>query len=675
VKPPPEGATTTEAEARAPRGETAPGPPPRRRRWLRRTIVLAVAGMFVLALASVIPALAMKSDLERGKAELTQGERLLLAGNVDAAASAFGRAQAAFDSARTEPGSFLLRVDGWVPLLGRTPDALRSLTRIGGEISSAGAAVANRVADLPGGLEALGPKDGRLPIETLSSLAPVMDRARADLARAQGEAARLPDSWVLGPVAEARDLLRQKLERAVPLIRAADALVHQLPAFAGLDGPVRYFVAPQNLAEARGTGGLIGNYSILTIDRGRFSFGDFSSVSVLPNLPASEAPAATPLYDAFGGGGFWLNLNMTPDAPSAASMIESLYQRVEGTRLDGTVFVDLQALAAMLEVTGPVHIKEFDATISAENVVQFVATAKYLDLPWEVTGVRRETLGPRLVAEAVLGRFFSLANGQGAIRTLVSAAANGHILLHSAHKEVQAAFREAGVAGGFVPPAGSDLFGVITDNAAANKVDYYMQRDMRYAVTLGPNGTGTARADVTFRNLAPKTSQASYSLGPNAGTGLDPGENRSWTAFYCPASCRLTGATENGSPLELPYYQDLGLSMHARFLQVKAGQAERVGLSLQLGKAWTGDVASGTYELRLQGQPSVRAITATAVIEAPPGMRITWTSVPMRIDGSRATWHGVLLPNQDLTVRFGKPALLGAWSRFWHALGRPAVRI
>jgi hypothetical protein len=56
-------------------------------------------------------------------------------------------------------------------------------------------------------------------------------------------------------------------------------------------------------------------------------------------------------------------------------------------------------------------------------------------------------------------------------------------------------------------------------------------------------------------------------------------------------------------------------------------------------------------------------------------MRITWTSVPMRIDGSRATWHGVLLPNQDLTVRFGKPALLGAWSRFWHALGRPAVRI
>ena len=645
-----------------------------RRRRARRWAILAAGAILLLSGLSVIAALAMRGDLERGRDELTTAEQLLLDGKVGDAAAAFDRARAAFDSAEGTPGVFLLRAGGWVPVLGRTPDALLALTDIGRDLSIAAGSVSHEVAELPGGLSALGPGDGSLPIETLSALAPALETARATIDRIDAEARALPGSWVLGPVSDARTLVQDKLARAVPLVHAADALVHQLPAFAGANGPVRYFVAPQNLSESRGTGGLIGNYAVLTMDHGKFSLGDFSSIDSLRNLSASEAPASNPLYDAFGGGGFWLNINMTPDVPTAASMIESLYERTRGERLDGTLFVDLHAMAGMLDVTGPVRIKQLHATITADNVVEFVASAQYRNLPWNYGGLGRQTFGPRLVADALLGTFFRQASGEEALRALVEAASNGHILLHSAHPEVQAALAEAGVTGSFAPPAGGgDFFGVVTNNAAANKVDYYVHRTIRYEVSLGRDLAGTARARVSFENDAP-LGKPSYALGPNGGTGLAPGEDQSWISFYCPATCTLSSASANGSPVDLARYRDLGMSMYSAFLRVAPQGRLDVDLALNLPAAWTGNVAGGTYHLRIPAQPTVDPISGTVVIHAPPGMGIGWTSVPMQVDGATATWTGTLQAGQEIEAHFAKPALLGAWSRVVRFVSRPAIR-
>jgi hypothetical protein len=328
-----------------------------------------------------------------------------------------------------------------------------------------------------------------------------------------------------------------------------------------------------------------------------------------------------------------------------------------------------------LKVTGPVRIKALRATVTAHNLVEFVAHAQYLNIPWNYMGIRRQTLGPRLVAEALLGTFFREASGEESLRALVEAAAGGHILLHSAHPEVQAALAEAGVSGSFSPPpGGGDFFGVVTNNAAANKVDYYMRRTVRYEVSLGRDHAEAARARVSFENGA-RAGPPSYALGPNGGTGLAPGENQSWTSFYCPAGCRIVSATANGRSLDLPQYRDLGMSMYGRFLRVEPQGRVDVDLALDRPGAWAGDVAGGTYRLRIPGQPTIDPIAGTVIVHAPPGMNVGWTSLPMEVDGPTASWTGTLQPGQEFEVRFAKPAVLGAWSRLVHFLSRPAVRL
>ncbi|MGH2556677.1 MAG: DUF4012 domain-containing protein, partial [Actinomycetota bacterium] len=638
--------------------------PNRRRRAIIAAALLVLVGLGVATAVSVATALSIRRHLEQGRSLLTTAQSALLAGDADRAETDFVRARQVFREAEGERGALLLRIGGLVPFLGRTPDALISLNRIGDKIAGAGADVARGIGRLPEGLSSLGLHEGGIPLDALRTLAPSVRRALGALDTAAEEAAELPDSWVISQVAEAGDLVRERLAQAVPLARSADALLSSLPRFAGQGREARYFVAAQNSAELRGTGGLIGNYAILTLQDGRMSLSPFSDVQTLPNLPVDRAPTPSrefaELYGPFGGGGFWLNLNMTPDAPTAATVIEQLYEEVKGEQLDGTIFFDLQGLADLLGATGPVEVKRLEYTFTPDNIVEYVATAGYLKS--RVRNPFKE--GPRLVAQAVWTAFLSATDPEKALRALVEAAAHGHLILHGADPQLQTAFRLAGVAGDFGARSG-DFFGVAHSNAAANKVDFFLRQELTYDVRLEPDGRARAEAAATIINEAPVGAPAGYVFGPYEGLRVDgrtlePGEDRTWTQFYCAAGCGLVRATEDGADTILESHRERGHAVYAGFIEVKPSQRRRVALSLTLPTAWEGDAASGSYRVRVQGQ-STLATRANVTIRAPEGMAIAWTSVPMSVQGGVATWQGPLEGTRDFEVRFQR----GFFGRVW----------
>jgi hypothetical protein len=666
--------------------------PGTRTRWRSRPRVRRLAwwggGLALAALigaASLAAANEVRRDLNAGRGRLVQAERSLLAGDIDAATRDFTLARRDFARAEHHPANLLLKAEAIVPFAGRTPGAVLSLASIGQELAGDGVQLSRAVAALPQGLSSLGPVNGRIPIETLQSLGPVMHRTLASLVALQRRADRLPDSFVLGQVAQARELVRAKLDQAVPLARSADALLASLPTFAGVDHPRHYFLAAQNTAELRGTGGLIGNYAILTLDDGRMSLGPFRDTGLLRNLPASKAPSPSAdfedLYGPFGGAGFWLNVNMTPDAPTAATMIERLYQQVEGTPVDGAIFFDLQGLSDLLRTTGPVRVPALHTTLTSSSVVPFVSTAAYLE--GDVPNAFQE--GPRLVAEAVWNRFLAVGDAKATLEALVRSASAGHLMLHATDPSLERAFRLAGVAGAFGPDASAtgaadrDFFALVLSNAAGNKVDAYLQQDVRYEVVLDPNGGSSATATVKLTNGAPAGSAPSYALGPYPGLTVDgralaPGEDRSWAQFYCAGGCDLTGSTQDGKDVGLEAHRELGLPVFASFLDVSPRSSTELRLGLHRQKGWDGDATGGVYRLRLQGQATIRPTTVTLEIHAPPGMQIVWTNVPMTVRGGVATWRGTLGTARDFEVRFHRPFVSRVWTRIRLFLDQPAIR-
>lgn len=656
-------------EEGAPGTSRPPGRRPGRLRWVVLGVLLAVA---VVGGLSALEALRVGGRLREGERALRAGREALAEGAFGPAARSFGRATEAFAAARQ--GAFLLR--GWaaVPLAGRTPEGLLVLAETGERAARAAAELAGAVADLPGGLASVAPREGRIPVRALDGLRAPVARASALLAEARRAADRLATGWVPSPLAEASRTAQQALRELEPRVRGLAMLLRSLPALAGTDGPRRYFVGGQNSAELRGTGGLIGNYGVLTVDRGRFRVGEFRSALELPVLPPEEAPGPSEdfaaLYGGFGGGGFWPNINMTPDVPTAAGLIEALYRRVTGQRLDGTVLVDLQGTALLLEATGPVRVPELGVTLSAQDFVPFVARARYLRPGWRAHPTEA------LIAEAIWRRFLEGTEPQATLRALVRAALEGHLVVHSAHPQLQEALRLLGVAGE-VEPGGGDFVGVVLNNAAGNKVDYYLRQTLRYDVSLEPGGLASVTLRVRLWNGAPRGAAPSYALGPHPnvrvdGRPLEPGEDRLFLTVYCPRLCSFRSATVDGRPLEVGGYRELGLTVLASWVSIEPQRTAEVVFRYRVGEVWEEGSTDGRYRLRLHVQPQ---LPTTAEVRVVLPLRMEAADVPDGAATARGavTWRGPLGGTHDLDVPFHRPLIERLWRGLLEFLSRPVV--
>jgi hypothetical protein len=139
----------------------------RSRRKRRRMAVVAATAVVAVAWIglSILPALDARDSLIEGRDRLAEASSRLLSGDANGALHAFQEAHRAFKEAAGHASNPILRLDGLVPLAGRTADAARDLASIGELTASAGERIASALAQLPGGVSSLAPVGGRLPLE------------------------------------------------------------------------------------------------------------------------------------------------------------------------------------------------------------------------------------------------------------------------------------------------------------------------------------------------------------------------------------------------------------------------------------------------------------------------------------------------------------------------------
>jgi hypothetical protein len=646
--------------------EPADGPPlPRTRR--RRAIGIAL-GLVALALAACAVSAALTyGHLTRGRGSLSAGRSDLVAGDAASALREFAAAEAEFRAAQDAAGAPWLRAAGLMPVAGRTPDAIAAIADAGLSTARAGTAVADAVAALPDGLASLAPAGGQVPVERIDALAGPVSEAEVLTGEAlrtlEGSAGHL----VLAPVADARaealDTLRGLHEQLV----AGTSVLEGLPAFLGADGPRTYFFGAINPAEIRGGGGLLGAYSLLTVEDGRFRFGRFSPTQQLPRLDVAEVPGATPGYaENYAhyreGDGFWLNANMTPDFPSFAATMAEAYETATGQHVDGVITADPFALQALLAATGPTLIPGLDVRVSADDVVAFVTNEAYREL--RDPRQRKQVLGA--VAASVVDRFLARPDpGLFALKNLAATASAGHIQLWSADPGLETGLGATGVGGAFDPPAG-DLLAVVQNNASATKLDFFQQRTVAYDVRLGDDGTATADLAVDLENAAPTSGYPPYVIGPYPGVTSQAGENIAILQVYCGSGCGVERATVDGEAIDTGLHEELGHPYLATYQRIAPGAISELRERLSLPEAWQGNSSGGTYRLHVAAQPSINHDRVRVNVVLPPGMQATEASPEFDLEGDRAVYEGVPGADLDLWVRFrpGLPA------RLWRDLTR-----
>ena len=610
------------------------------------------------------------ASLLRGRDALAAGRADLVAGDAAGADREFAAAQAAFDAAGSTARAPWLRAVGLVPFVGRTPDTVDAMADAGLQTARAGSEIAGAVAALPDGLASLAPAGGAVPIERIAALSAPLSRAEALTASALATLERTSDHLVSAPVADARAEALEVLTALHGQLAAGTDILEGLPGFLGAEGPKTYLFGALNPAESRGGGGLLGAYSLLTVEDGRFRFGSFTPTQQLPLLDVEEIPGATADYAANyahyrEGGGFWLNANMTPDFPSFAATLAEAYREATGDAVDGVLTADPFALRALLTATGPTLIPGLDIRVSADDVVPFVTNEAYRRLrdPRE----RKEVLGA--VAASVVDRFLARPDPTVfALKSLTAAAAEGHIQLWSADGGLQEGLAASGVGGAFDPPAG-DLLAVVQNNASATKLDFYQRRTIGYRVRLGDEGTAEADLEVALANESPTSGYPRYVIGPAPGVTSTAGENIAILQVYCGEGCGVQAAEVDGEELDTGLHEELGHRYLATYQRIAPGATSTLRERLLLPQAWEGSSSGGIYRLHVATQAMINADDLRVEITLPPGMQATEMSPELRLEGDLAVYRGSPTADLDLWVRF-RPALpLRIWRDVTRFLG------
>jgi Protein of unknown function (DUF4012) len=652
-------------------------PPVRRRRArivLRALVVGVLAFLFLMALA-LIPALGARGHLAAGERAMEEGQDELVEGDIATAAERFRAARTSFSNASGDAGSPLLLPLSWTPVLGRSGDVLESMARAGVDLADAAIVVTDALRGLPGGLDGLAPRRGRFPLEAVEELGPALRRAAGLAEAALRDIGGTAPSLLLPPVAEARRDVTSRVVRTQRLLRTAFLIADGLPGLLGADGERRYFFGAQNPAELRGTGGIMGAYSILSIDRGTPRFASFRPIQSLPDLEPDDVEAPSEdyrrNYDVFGGAGFWLNSNMTPHYPWAAEALLASYEAATGTVLDGAIVADPFALKAMLQITGPVDGPGDVPTIRAENVVAYTTNGAYRQ--FEDPERRKRVLGD--VARAVFVRFLAEPGGSlESLRLLAKAASEGHILVYSTDPLMQEGLAATGSGGAFGARHG-DFIAVVENNGAANKLDFYTERETEYRVELGPDGAARSELLVQMRNEAPDSGQPRYVLGPRPGISA-AGEIRPILRLYCGRACDVTSGRLDETPID-PLHG--GIELGHPFLQeqlgVRSGESGSLGATFRTEAGWEGNDSGGTYRLTLLTQTTIRRPRLRVEVAVPDGMSVVEATARMEVSGSRAVWEGVPPKRLVLEVRFRPPTLVRYWRNVVRLLDRPVVRV
>ncbi len=136
----------------------------------------------------------------------------------------------------------------------------------------------------------------------------------------------------------------------------------------GFDRPKEYLILLQNNMEIRPTGGFIGSYARIRVEKGSVSLEKIEDIYTPDGQLDGHVDPPWPIQAAFGQGWYKLrDSNWDPDFPTSAKTIQWFFEHGKEPKVDGLIGVNLTLLKDLLKLTGPIFLVDEPERITYEN--------------------------------------------------------------------------------------------------------------------------------------------------------------------------------------------------------------------------------------------------------------------------------------------------------------------
>lgn len=284
-----------------------------------------------------------------------------------------------------------------------------------------------------------------------------------------------------------------------------EPLLDILPQLMGMTEPRTYLFLFLNNTELRPSGGFIGSYAVVQIDRGTIELVTLEGSEQLDRrTPADWAPIPPlPISEHLGVSQWYFrDANWDPDFRASAERVLTFYTKEGGILADDidiVAAIDTEVLTTLLRILGPVEAA--GKTFTADNVIELLQyDTSYgfneRDIPFED---RKQILDALFIDIKKKLPASVLSNYSEYIAAANQLIKEQHVQLYSRDAEEQHVFEARDIAGR-IQTVSHDYVLWVDANLAALKTDHAIDRSLSYTVTPRDDGRLIATAAMTYQH-------------------------------------------------------------------------------------------------------------------------------------------------------------------------------
>jgi hypothetical protein len=557
------------------------------------------------------------------------------------------------------PLLFLGRYFGWLPVIGGDIEAAPHLLQIAIDASGAAGMALESLEALPDLRATDVPREnlGQSLLETLVAGRPTLEQAQAKLERVAEERHKIEASRLSPRLARQVESLDSYLLALNAAVRGALLA----PELLGASQLRTYLLLTQNNHELRATGGFVSGAGLVSVYKGRIIGLTFKDSYAIDDLSRPHPPPPEPLRRYMGAGLLvFRDANWSPDFPTTARVVESIYQVDQGVALDGVVAVDLAALQGLIEAIGPVALPAYGQQVDGGNVLALLK--RYWQTPLAAPSIeagtdsgwwehRKDFMADLL--GAIVTKLESESGTISASKLLLALKRQldeKHVLIYL-HDQDAARLLAENNWDGRLRSADGDYLLVVDSNLGYNKVNPNVEEGIEYRISVGQDGSFQSQATVTYFNRsARETDQCVHaSKYGDSYDELMQGCYWDYLRLYVPQGSRLVEAQGVDEPVEVSVEGDK--RVFATFFVLAPGEEKQISFSYSLPP----DILQeGRYSLLVQKQAGTLNHPLDVTLEL-PGEVARAEPVPLVEQDNVLKYQTHLLKDQTFTVASTPP--------------------
>ncbi|MEX2007525.1 MAG: DUF4012 domain-containing protein [Candidatus Levyibacteriota bacterium] len=440
-----------------------------------------------------------------------------------------------------------------------------------------------------------------------------------------------------------------------------------LPQLMGVDGKRNYLVLFQNNMELRPTGGFIGSYGLLSLNKGKLASFTVSDVYDADGQLKGHVEPPFAIRRYLPSEHWYLrDSNFDLNFPKAASTAAFFLKTEMNQDVHGVIAINVSFVQKLLKVMGDVKVPEYNETVTAENFPKLA-----------VTHSQKNFFPGSTQKKDFLGAVFRAMQQRLAVKKDISYIAltkvieesvlSKDILLASSDPTAQGLFTISNWSPSLWDPRQTetdvvnDFVSINEANLGVNKVNYFVSRKMSKNAIVNAEGGVSSELSISFENKSdgswPGGDYKNYlRVVLPGGTVLSSvsidGEEKEITKAITDPAVYEKSDFEPPEALEIERTEQNGKTVFGVLLNVPKSSKKTITFAYVIPAKL--DIASSTYNLKIVKQPGVSNIPFDLSFSYPESQKIVFVSSGVNKQNGSVSFKKDILSDEEVTVRFTK---------------------